>query len=216
MPAAHVFQRNPAIELFCHPGVVQPRYSIRNGSAKAIHMPPGSMAVMDKLPDLQVHWVSEPFCLSEGIGLTGPIPRESAFEDTGGPFFLDPQGRRQDPIQDDSGLWIDTPQGLVVAVGCAHAGLINTLKHAQRLSGISAIRAGIGGFHLLQADPARIQLTISELKAIAPDMIVPCHCTGEKAVDALERVFGRRVSRGYAGMRLHSVCAGLSNGSLSN
>lgn len=200
---AHIFRCNPAIEVFCHPGVVQPRYSIRNGSARAIHMPPGSMAVLDKMPGNQIHWMSGPYCLSEDIGLTGPIPRESAFEDTGGPFFLDPYARRKDPIQDDNAMWIKTAQGLVVLVGCAHAGLINTVKHVQRLSGVSAIRAVIGGFHLLQAGPERIRLTLSELKDMAPAMIVACHCTGEKAVGALEAVFDNRVSRGYAGMRLY-------------
>jgi 7,8-dihydropterin-6-yl-methyl-4-(beta-D-ribofuranosyl)aminobenzene 5'-phosphate synthase len=198
----HVFQRNPAMEIFCHPGVVQPRYSIRNGPARAIHMPPESMAVMDKLPSPQIHWLSKPYRLSEDIGLTGPIPRESALEDTGGPFFLDPQGRREDPIQDDSALWINTAQGLVVLVGCSHAGLINTLRHAQRQSGVSVIRAVIGGFHLLQADTARIEWTVAELKAIAPGMIVPCHCTGEKAAGALGEAFGRSVQPGYAGLRL--------------
>ena len=143
----HVLQVAPNAHVYCHPGVVQPRYSLRNGSPKPAHMPSESMAALDRLPEKNLHWTSEAVRLSENIGLTGPIPRQTTFEDTGGAFFLDPEARHADPIEDDLALWIKTDQGLVVCVGCCHAGIINTLTHVRRLSGVARIRAVIGGLH---------------------------------------------------------------------
>lgn len=200
---AHALRRNPSVELYCHPGAVQPRYSIRNGKARAVHMPREAMAALDKIPGRRMHWISHSVRISPDIGLTGPIPRESGFEDTGGPFYLDPAGRRKDAVDDDLAMWINTPRGLVVCVGCAHAGLINTLNHIRRLSGVSNIHAVIGGFHLRNADSERIGRTVSALKRLTPDAIVACHCTGENAMTVLEATFDRRFREGDAGTRLH-------------
>ncbi len=196
----NVLQCNPTVDVYCHPAVVQPRYSLRNNLARPINMPRSAMAAINKIPSSQMHWISQPAEISNTIGLTGPIPRLNGYEGVGGPFFLDPRGRRPDPIDDDLALWIETPEGLVVIVGCCHAGLINTLKHIRRLSGINAIAAIIGGFHLLQSDRQRIETTISELQQLSPRTIVPCHCTGDKAVAALSNAFPDRVTLGSAGM----------------
>jgi 7,8-dihydropterin-6-yl-methyl-4-(beta-D-ribofuranosyl)aminobenzene 5'-phosphate synthase len=51
-----------------------------------------SMVAIDALPLHHLHWVQQPLWLSEKIGITGPIPRETGFEDTGGPLYLDPEG----------------------------------------------------------------------------------------------------------------------------
>ncbi|MBU0908065.1 MAG: MBL fold metallo-hydrolase [Proteobacteria bacterium] len=188
-------------KVYCHPGVVQPRYSTRNGTAKAIHMPRESMAAIDKLPTEKLNWMPRARLVARGIGLTGPIPRETDYEDTGGPFFLDHQGKRADPIDDDLVLWIRTEQGLVVCVGCCHAGIVNTIKHVFRLSGMRTLRALIGGFHLLNADDKRLAQTIAALRSFAPELIVPCHCTGAKAMQMLTSSFGERVEPGRAGAR---------------
>ena len=144
-------------ELYCHPAAVSPRYAVRDHQPKPLHMPRPSMAALDRLPEERLHWVQQSMPLAGTIGLSGPIPRQTVYEDTGGPFFLDTGGHRPDPIDDDLALWIDTPTGLVVCVGCAHAGLVNTLLHVQRLTGGRRVRAVIGGFHLLSADERRIK-----------------------------------------------------------
>jgi 7,8-dihydropterin-6-yl-methyl-4-(beta-D-ribofuranosyl)aminobenzene 5'-phosphate synthase len=138
----------------------------------------------------------------ENVGVTGTIARATSFEDTGGPFFLDAQGRTSDPIMDDQALWIDSGEGLIVCVGCCHAGLINTLHAVQRASGTSRLRAVIGGFHLLNASVRRLEQTLSALRSIGPEMLVPCHCTGDPAVRQLQERFGDRVSVGRCGMTL--------------
>ena len=195
-------QHNRHGHVFCHPGAVLPRYAIRNGSAVPIHMPHDATAAVDKLSDSRLHWVQGPLDLSEHVGLTGPIPRKTSFEDTGGPFYLDPAGDRPDPIADDMALWIRTQKGLVVVTGCCHAGLVNTLDYIFHLNNGMKICALIGGFHLINAQPLRLDLTMQALEAFEIDLLVPCHCTGQAAVELLKDTFELRVSAGAAGKLL--------------
>lgn len=199
----HVLQVAPNAHVYCHPGVVQPRYSLRNGSPKPAHMPSEAMAALDRLPEKNLHWTSEAVRLSENIGLTGPIPRQTTFEDTGGAFFLDPEARHADPIEDDLALWIRTDQGLVVCVGCCHAGIINTLTHVRRLSGVAPIRAVIGGLHLLNADRRRLNHTLAAMQTMPIETVIPCHCTGDRAMDELEAVMGAKTRRSSSGAAHH-------------
>jgi len=78
-------------------------------------------------------------------------------------------------------------KGLIVLSGCAHRGIVNTVMHAQKMTGIEKVHAIIGGFHLTGAKPEVIQKTIADIKAVRPDYIVPTHCTGFEAISAFAR-----------------------------
>ena len=78
-------------------------------------------------------------------------------------------------------------RGLVVISSCGHCGIINTIKTAQAVSGITKLHAVIGGFHLGAAPADYVEHTIAELKALAPDVVVPMHCTGRPFIDAALR-----------------------------
>jgi len=196
----HVLQHGRKVNVYGHPGLAQPRYSIRDGRPRPIQMPRESAVALGRLPPEYFHGVQQPEGLSGKIGVTGPIPRETTYEDTGGPFFLDPEGRREDPIPDDLALWIRTDDGLIICVGCSHAGLVNTLNYVRRLNGELRVRAVIGGFHLNHASDTRLDRTAAMLLSLEPDLVVPCHCTGDRAVAALRAALGERVSPGAAGM----------------
>jgi 7,8-dihydropterin-6-yl-methyl-4-(beta-D-ribofuranosyl)aminobenzene 5'-phosphate synthase len=146
-----------------------------------------------------MHWVSGALWLSPRAGITGPIPREADFEDAGGSFFLDPQGMRADPVEDDLALWVSTDRGLVVCTGCSHAGLVNTLNYVRRFARQDKVRAVIGGFHLLNAGERRIEQTLTTLKTLSPERVVPCHCTGDRFVKLAVDALGGRVTPGRAG-----------------
>lgn len=90
-----------------------------------------------------------------------------------------------DPFRDDQGLVIKLKgKGLVVISGCAHAGIINTVEYAKKITGTDRVHAVMGGFHLTgQVFDPIIQPTIDEMKIIDPDYIVPMHCTGWKAIN---------------------------------
>lgn len=189
-------------EIYCHPTAVHPRYAVRTGQAKCLQMPQAAMAALDRFPQERLHWVQQPLLLVPGIGLTGPILRQTTFEDSGGPFFLDQGGHRPDPVDDDLALWISTDLGLIVCVGCAHAGLINTLQQVLHQNPGRRLYAVIGGFHLLNADRGRMELTIQALRDMAPEHIIACHCTGEEAVAQLRHAFGKHCRPGIAGMTI--------------
>jgi 7,8-dihydropterin-6-yl-methyl-4-(beta-D-ribofuranosyl)aminobenzene 5'-phosphate synthase len=185
---AQVLNGSSRVEVHAHPGVVQRRYSVRDGQARLISMPPESKAALDRLPGERLHWVSKPTWITETIGITGPIERQTLFEDTGGPFFVDPEGRRADPIEDDLALWLRTAAGLVVCAGCCHAGLINTLFQIQRLDPGHPIQAVIGGFHLVSAAAERLAQTAAAH-----------HRTAARAALPLHRRRGHRLSSGGPG-----------------
>jgi len=86
---------------------------------------------------------------------------------------------------DDQGVAVNVKdKGLVIIGGCSHAGIINTIKHIQKVTAINKIHAVMGGFHLTGPvyEPI-IGATIEEMKRIGPDFVVPMHCTGWKAVN---------------------------------
>lgn len=189
----------PGTLLYAHPHLRLERYSIREGVPKSIGLPAASLSAIDRLPEPQLRWVEEPMRIAEEITLTGTIPRITSFEDTGGPFFLDPEGKIPDPIDDDLSLTIRTEKGIVLCTGCAHAGLINILKAVQEHYPGEPIRAIIGGFHLVNASKERVQETIAALREVDPELLVPCHCTGDAATEELRGALGDRVVAGAAG-----------------
>ena len=183
----YLLTQAPDALVYFHPGALQPHYAVRDGAARAICMPRESHQALGALPVSRVHHVTEPFMLTAHVGLSGPVPRETEYEDVGGPFYLDAAGTRPDLMEDDLSLWIVTERGLVVCLGCAHAGVINILLHVLRVSGATRLRAVVGGFHLVNADADRLNRTAAALKSLAPDTVVPCHCTGDHAVALLGR-----------------------------
>ena len=90
-----------------------------------------------------------------------------------------------DPFHDDQGVAVKVKdKGLIVIGGCSHSGIINTVKHVQKVARTSKVHAVLGGFHLTGNifDPI-IGPTIEEMKKIGPDFVVPMHCTGWKAIN---------------------------------
>lgn len=195
----HLIEVAKSMNIYAHPGTMQKRFNIRDGVAKPVQIPRRSRIAIERFPTSRLFWVSRPHSLSERLGLTGPIPRKTSFEDTGGPFFLDKAAQHPDLIEDDLALWIKTGEGLVICVGCCHSGLINTLDCIRSLTGESRIRAIIGGLHLIHAGENRLDQTLSELRRFAPQAIIPCHCTGELAVSFLGKALGASLTPGVAG-----------------
>lgn len=131
--------------------------------------------------------------IADGMVLvTGEVERTTPFEQGMPNAVMEQHGDlEKDPISDDQSLVIRLEEkGLIVVSGCAHSGIINTLQHCRRLTGVNEIYAVLGGFHLTgPAFEPVIGKTISELKKISPQIVVPMHCTGWKAVKALYEVF---------------------------
>jgi 7,8-dihydropterin-6-yl-methyl-4-(beta-D-ribofuranosyl)aminobenzene 5'-phosphate synthase len=123
--------------------------------------------------------------------ITGQIPRVTSFE-KGFPFQykeLPETGEIvHDPlINDDQALVANIKdKGLVILTACGHAGVINTVEYAKKITGIENVYAILGGFHLSgKIYEDIIDPTLRELVRFKPRFIIPCHCTGWKAVNKI-------------------------------
>lgn len=122
---------------------------------------------------------------SDLILLSGNVERQTDFEKgmLGAEAKID-DSWIPDPFHDDQGIAINIKgMGLVVIGGCSHAGIINTVKHLQKVSGINDVHAVMGGFHLSGENEKLIGPTINEMKEVDPDYIIPMHCTGWNAIN---------------------------------
>ena len=123
--------------------------------------------------------------------VTGEIERTTPFERGFPIHYARIAGHwQQDPlIHDDQAIVLNVKdKGLVILTGCGHAGAINTVRYAQKVTGVPRVHAVLGGLHLTGTvfEPL-IDPTVAALKEVNPTLIVPAHCTGWRATHALAR-----------------------------
>jgi 7,8-dihydropterin-6-yl-methyl-4-(beta-D-ribofuranosyl)aminobenzene 5'-phosphate synthase len=184
------------IDVFTHPDAFLRRWEI---------FPDGKRAKSPVLDEQQLQQLGARIHKNTGVTylpsrespllvITGEISRETSFE-KGFPYQYteDPSNEKNlipDPlIKDDQALVVNIlDKGLVILTGCGHAGIINTINYAKKITGIDRIHAIIGGFHL-PADggiyEAAIEPTLKEFQKAQPDYLIPCHCTGWKATNRI-------------------------------
>ena len=186
-----VLRNTRETSVYAHPAAFEAKYA-RNpdGSARGIGMPNLDEEMVRDMAELVL--VNGPSDVCAGLRLTGPVPRITDFEDTGGAFFKDQACMEPDQLIDDQAAFIETEAGTMVILGCAHAGIINTLRHVQTLTHGHSIHTVIGGMHLLNAGPERMDETVAELRRLDLQRLLPCHCTGMAAVARLWREFPGR------------------------
>jgi 7,8-dihydropterin-6-yl-methyl-4-(beta-D-ribofuranosyl)aminobenzene 5'-phosphate synthase len=144
----------------------------------------------------------KPVRITDHFMTTGEIPMISEYEEIDSGLYDKETGKMlPDELKDDLALVIDAEYGLVVILGCAHHGVINTLKQAQKVTGKEMIYAAIGGTHLLNADLARWQKTAADLKEIGVQYLGVSHCTGFEASAYLAQEFGERFFMNNSGSR---------------
>ncbi len=194
-------EQNKTAHIYSCPQLEIERYSCKIGTApRFIGMPEASIKALESISQDRIHITSSPLYLTPGIAMTGPVPRSEAIEDTGGPFFLDDHRDTDDLITDDQSMWFETEKGLLILLGCCHAGLVNTVEYIKAMSGKDKIYGIIGGMHLVNADQNRLDFTLANMKRWNPDVLVPCHCTGQAATEFLLKTIGdATVKPGHAG-----------------
>jgi len=132
----------------------------------------------------------EPMLIAENYAcVTGEIPRKVDFEKglLQNRIFSDGSWQPDHLILDDRALVLNVKgKGLVVISGCAHAGIINTIRYAQQITGTRKVYTVLGGFHLSGRQfERRIEPTLEALKQINLELIMPSHCTGWRALYAI-------------------------------
>jgi len=188
-------------EIFAHPDIFSRRYRVKDtGESMPIGIPydEAFLRALGGRFDLAREFRG----VAPGIFLTGEVPRETLFEkgDTG--LCCDDAGCTADRLADDQSLVIRTGKGLVLILGCCHAGLINTIEHARRATGVDAVHAVIGGTHLGFCGPAQLDETIRALGRYAVRNICAGHCTGFAPAARLAREFPGRFHPAHVGYSL--------------
>lgn len=188
-------------DVFAHPGIFARRYRVKDtGESLSIGIPYSE----EFLRGQGARFVfSEHFReISSGVFLTGEVPRVTSFEvgDTG--LYCDDAGCSVDPLRDDQSLAICTERGLVLLLGCCHAGLVNTIEWAIAQTGISEIHAVIGGTHLGFCQATQLDETVKALRSYNVRKILGSHCTGFHAAARLMQEFPGRFHPAHVGYTL--------------
>jgi len=179
----------PQATVYAHPRVFHPKFVRRTDSICRYIGIPGLDEDMVRRHAHELILTDKPTEIYDGLFITGEIPRVTEYEDTGGAFFSDERCREPDPLIDDQALFFESRQGTVVVLGCAHAGVINTLEYVRELTGGHPIHAVMGGMHLIAASDNRVNRTIDALRQLDIDRMGPVHCTGMAATTKLWSVF---------------------------
>ncbi len=191
------------MEIIAHPDIWAPKYKRPKNKKPEYIGIPYSKDELEKIgADFKL--TVEPVEISASVMTTGEIPKVNDFEAIES-LLREKKGDDYavDEMRDDQALIIKSDDGLVIILGCAHRGVINTLLHAQRITGVSKINAIIGGLHLIRSSAEFIERTISELEKFDIKMVAASHCTGFDACCRLHQVFDDRFMLNYAGTTIN-------------
>jgi 7,8-dihydropterin-6-yl-methyl-4-(beta-D-ribofuranosyl)aminobenzene 5'-phosphate synthase len=144
------------------------------------------------------------FLFGRSLLITGEVDRTTEFE-KGMPIQQAWRNGEWEPdplvLDDQAAISNVRDKGLVVITGCGHAGIVNILRYARRLTGVNGVYAVIGGFHLGGPFEAIIPNVCDALAELDPQVIVPAHCTGWKAIHALAARFPNAFIQNSVGTR---------------
>ncbi len=178
-----LFRAGKKVPVILHPGAfVERRLKYGHDYSDMVSLDESVLeqagAVLDKR--------SAPSVIASGLILVcGEVERTTGFE-KGSPSLEAKIGENwmPDPFCDDQALAVHVKNhGLVVIGGCSHAGIINTVRHVQKITRTEKIHAVMGGFHLAVSPASVVESTIGEMKKIAPTFIIPMHCTGWNVIN---------------------------------
>jgi 7,8-dihydropterin-6-yl-methyl-4-(beta-D-ribofuranosyl)aminobenzene 5'-phosphate synthase len=178
------------IEVIAHPDIWASKYSRTFSKQEQYAGIPHPQEALENW-GASFRLTKEPVWVTNNILTTGEIHMHTEYEKIDSELFVKEGGElRPDPLKDDLALIVKTEMGLIVILGCAHRGMINTLHHAQKIIGEKRIHMVIGGTHLIHASREQIDLTIAELKELGVQRIGVSHCTGLLAAAILFQEFG--------------------------
>ena len=181
------------IEIIAHPNIWAAKYFRQQGKADRYIGIPFQRQELESL-GATFKLTTKPLKITDNIITTGEVPMVTDFEEIEPDrFFVKGEnGWQPDKLLDDQALIINTEQGLVVILGCAHRGIINTLYHAQQVTGVKRIHMVLGGCHLYSAPRERVRPTIAALKELGVQKVGVSHCTGLATAAIMSQELGDR------------------------
>jgi 7,8-dihydropterin-6-yl-methyl-4-(beta-D-ribofuranosyl)aminobenzene 5'-phosphate synthase len=187
------------VDIIAHPDIWQAKYTRREGEADRYVGIPFQQDELESLGG-RFRLASQPVHIADDLMTTGQIPMVTSFEEIDAALFVkDGSIWKPDKVMDDQALIVKTRPGLAVILGCAHRGIINTLYHAQQLTGTAEIHTVIGGSHLLRSSEERLWQTIAALRELDVQRLGLCHCTDLPAASLLAQEFREKFFFNKAG-----------------
>ena len=174
-----VLRRTGPKEIIAHPAIWELKYTKR-----AYEKREAFIGIPFTRAELELFGASftlckEPVRITDSIVTTGEIAQTTDFEGIEPIFYVKENGSlRNDTIPDDLALIVRTQQGLVIVLGCAHRGMINTIRHAQMITGEERVHTVVGGTHLFPKTDEQVEKAIFALQEIGVQKIGVSHCTG--------------------------------------
>lgn len=189
--------------VFAHPEIFTPRYRCKDtGDTISLGIPYPKEYLEGQGADFNL---SDQFReILPGIYLSGQIKRTTDFELGDSGLYLDTTQNLPDPFDDDQTLVLETEKGLVLLLGCCHAGLINTLEHIADKTGQRDFYAIIGGTHLGFCTVTQLDQTVVQLKKYKINKLAVSHCTGFNAAARLMREFPTAFQLAQVGYHLEA------------
>ncbi len=190
-----------AKQVLGHPGMFRSRYRLKDtGECYPISF----TSSRDELEAAGASFdLSKEFrAIAPGMFLTGEIPRVTGFEIGDQGLYCDSAGKELDTTDDDQSLVLETAKGLVLILGCCHAGLVNTVEHVAYMTGRRDIYAVIGGTHLGFCSRVQLEKTIILLRTIGVEKLAVSHCTGFAASARLMQEFPKEFQTAMVGYTL--------------
>ena len=190
------------VEIIAHPDIWTAKYSRGQGKDRYIGIP----YLRQELESLGASFnlTPKPVKITDNIMTTGEIPMVTDSEEVDPDLVVKGDtGWQPDKLLDDQALIINTEPGLIVILGCAHRGIINTLYYAQQLTGVTPIHTVLGGCHLFSASREQIRSTIAALQELGVQKLGISHCTGLPAAAIMAQEFGDKFFFNNAGTSIN-------------
>jgi 7,8-dihydropterin-6-yl-methyl-4-(beta-D-ribofuranosyl)aminobenzene 5'-phosphate synthase len=200
-----VLHPSRGMEVIAHPDIFARKYAELDTPSGKRNIFIGIKYSQDYLEgtlQARFNWIREFAEIAPGIFFSGEVPKKTAFEHPDTRLKVEHDGKiTDDPLLDDISLLIETDQGPVILLGCAHSGVVNVMNHFSAKTGHKKYHALIGGTHLgfMTGPGQQLERSMDAFDDYKVDLIAVSHCTGQEAASVCYNRFKDRFAFASAG-----------------
>ncbi len=187
------------IPVIAHPEIFRPCFEINPDGVRHIGMAHSQRQLEQKGAVFTL--TRTPLNLMTGATTSGEIERVTSFEVLEDLYTIVDGEVVQDHERDDAAVILNFQEGLVIVTGCCHAGIVNTMMQAKKITGVNKIHAVIGGLHFIDASEEKVEKSVEALREV--DWVLAGHCTGFHGLRRIAEVMGERFGRIHTGTIIH-------------
>ena len=188
------------IPVIAHPEIFRPCFEINPDGIRHIGIVSQDQSSLEQL-GATFTLTGMPLNLMSGVTTSGEVERVTSFELLEDLYTIIDGKVVQDHEKDDSAVVLNFAEGLVILTGCCHAGIVNTMTHARKITGVEKIHAIVGGLHLIDASEEKITRSVEALRDV--DWVFAGHCTGFGGLHRIAFEKGDHFAQIHTGSMIH-------------